>query len=303
MFLKPYGRAGVTEHGHSFDAPGGFVAVPLFWTNVASALTIAFRSFGAEALIIALCYLWYLLSRLGVRVDGLVLRRRSFGIMIEESRIAECELLTSPLYGSDVCWVRLSRSEDADMMRLVAILKEMTAEYRLAVFRFDQSESLPKHWPELQSHGVLAEFAIYSTRHSHDCSEAAPFARRPLAKKEVGSVRADFFLLKRNAKSIGLTGTYSVDFWPGIVWGGWGALIRSVGLRDAGLQTVAITENLARNQGARMFCIETSDGAKYRAARKIYEIYGLEVLLEIPDFYSDGESFLVFGKTLFENEG
>lgn len=285
----------IASHSATMDR---FSTVPLRWTNLGIALAIAVRSFRSEAFVIAICYLWYLVSLLGFRLDRLVLRRQVFEVRPAECTIVECEIITSLLYGRDVCWLRLSDTEGVEPAGLIATLKAKTAAYRLAVFRLDPSDTLPERWPELQSCGVFAGFAIYTLREIGDCRERG-FAMAHVSKDRAkDGVSADFFLVERDGKAIGLTGTYSVDFWPGIAWGGWGALIRSAGFRDAGLETVRITENLAQARKAAMFCIETSDGAKYRTARRIYEIYGLELLLEIPDFYSDGEAYLVFGKAL-----
>lgn len=288
----------MTDSGACLAARTDLTAVPLGWNNFVTAMIIAIRSFGSESFVIAICYLWHLLSLLGIRLDGMLLRRRRFAFHQAGQQVGELERLTSPLYGSDVCWIRLSCQAHIDRAQLIATLRQITAGYRLAVFRLETGDPLPAHWTELRAQGLLAGFAIYTLRssgkHPHNAREALE-ARASNAK---GEVSADFFLVIRNAKTIGLTGSYSVDFWPGIVWGGWGALIRSAGFRDAGIETVRLTECLAQRRKADLFCIETSNGPKYRAARKIYEIYGLSVLLEIPDFYHDGEAFLVFGKNL-----
>jgi hypothetical protein len=77
--------------------------------------------------------------------------------------------------------------------------------------------------------------------------------------------------------------------------------------RDAVFETLRQTEERAREEGAKWFCLETSDCEKYRHARKIYEIYGLELLLSIPNFYVDrkgrnGETLMVYGKPLIHPE-
>lgn len=287
----------------SSTAPNGELKlVPLGWGNVVKALFIATRSFGSEVMIIALCYLWALTSRAGLRLNHLVLRRKLFDVMEKNRVLAEFELLTSPLYGKDVCWVRVSYEEDIDPVRLIAALMQKTAKFRLAVFRLDEFDRLPEHWPQLEPHGTVAGFAVYSLRNTSDSQydPSAAFGTTP--RKAIGDVKAEFFLVERDREMIGLTGTYSVDFWPGMVWGGWGALTKSAGYRGAALETLRITEALVRDQNAGMFCLDTSDGAKYRAARKIYELYGLDLLLEIPDFYSDGEAFMVFGKQITSGE-
>jgi hypothetical protein len=115
----------------------------------------------------------------------------------------------------------------------------------------------------------------------------------------------DFGVVEREGVILGLTGVYEAGFWRDVTWGAWGAVDRASARRDAVFEILRLTEERARASGARWFCLETSDSEKYRHARRIYELHGLELLVTVPDFYrsSDGtsEALMIYGKPLVDS--
>jgi hypothetical protein len=127
-----------------------------------------------------------------------------------------------------------------------------------------------------------------------------PAVRVRFSGRRSVSSDCEFSVVECNGSIIGLTGIYETEFWRDVTWGAWGAIDPARARRDAVFETLRLTENRAKQNGARWFCLETSDCEKYRHARRIYEIYGLRPLLTIPNFYlnDDGkaEKFIVYGK-------
>jgi hypothetical protein len=147
-------------------------------------------------------------------------------------------------------------------------------------------------------------FYIYSSRSTPNGVTRFDRDRFITGRQNSLHTTCDFYLIERDGVPIGITGLYTADFWPGIGWGGWGAINREAAFRQTMFEALRLTEELARVRDLQWFCIETSDAETYRLARKIYEYYGLELLIEITDFFastdpwSKGENYLVYGKRL-----
>jgi hypothetical protein len=115
---------------------------------------------------------------------------------------------------------------------------------------------------------------------------------------------AEFHLVCRGLTPIGITGYYAADVWEHIGWGGWGGLRRKFARLKTVMSLLTETEALARQRGHEWFCIETSGAPEYRWARRMYEHYGMQQLLNVEGFFQDGstssrgDSYVVYGRRL-----
>ena len=64
----------------------------------------------------------------------------------------------------------------------------------------------------------------------------------------------------------------------------------------AGLHLLRHAEKVVASKGGRVLVIETSDAPPLARARRFYEALGYRECGRIPDFYSDGESKVIFAR-------
>jgi len=283
--------------------------VPLQIRNFWSAVSIARSGFGDETAMIVFSYLWYFWRNLRLPDFGLMARRQSMTLISRRTPIALVDIVTTAIHGWDVCWLDLELLRDCPMSDLLNYLETWPLAHRLLLVR---SHS-PLHWPHDEARfcfeGKLpapddGAFYIYSSRSTPNGVTRFDRDRFISGKRNSLHTTCDFYLIERDGVPIGITGLYTADFWPGIGWGGWGAINREAAFRQTIFEALSLTEELARVRDLQWFCIETSDAETYRLARKIYEYYGLELLIEITDFFastdpgSKGENYLVYGKRL-----
>jgi hypothetical protein len=278
---------------------------PIGLKNAKNALRIAWDCFGNEAAIIALTYAWHGL-RHWLPVDRMMASSGYYSLSLDGRSLGSVWCVTSVIHGSHVCWLDCNLGANADWTGVLPRLLSRLAWGRCAIIRLARQE------PSLEAAGAkplgrlpgpaggcfwlyLAPAGRSAARTPHIAFHRA---RRPLG------ICAQFHMVKRSNRPIGITGLYMTSFWPGLAFGGWGALRRKAAQRHTALALLAATEQLACLARADWFLIETSDAPAYRAARRAYEWYGLDLLLEIPNFFSmpsadkPGEAYLVFGRPL-----
>lgn len=276
--------------------------------DVARAMQIAADNFRGEVALVARSYLWHFGQRAGLGSLGAMWTRRHVDVTIRGETAIRIDLLSSFVHDKDVAWLDLGGRETPDVAMAVAAFRQWPRRHRLLVVRVDE-----QHMPRLLDAG-------FSPAGELPESNAGPvylFAARdriadgsgPRLKLRFSGRRrlessCDFGVVEREGTVLGLTGIYRTSFWRDVAWGAWGAVDRASARRDAVFEILRLTEARARAEGARWFCLETSDGEKYRHARRIYELNGLELLMTVPDFYrlSDGtsEALMIYGKPLAE---
>lgn len=278
---------------------------PLGASNIGAALRLATDSFGPEAAVVALTYLWHFARSL-VPADRLMVRSDGFDIVRDDATIGTVWRVSSMIHGTRACWLDVDLTSTEEPAAALLDIGAQLSRRRLAVFR------LPAPCESLVAAGAVAVGSLPGAAgeplwlYAADCPKAAARSGIRLARHRRRPIRLDaaFYVAFRERRPIGFTGIYATDFWPGSGWGGWGGLGRDVAQRRTALALLAATEDQARERGAQRFLIETSDAPRYRAARRIYELYGLELLLRIDDFFEaptverPGEAYLVYGREL-----
>jgi hypothetical protein len=280
---------------------------PLRLADVGRALRIAFTNFSGEVDLIVRSYAWHFAQRAGLNDFSAMWSKRRVRVSNGEQAMS-FDCLGSFVHGRDVAWIDLAGRDQADASLALDGMRRWPKVHRLLIVRvegallpmfinagFDIAGSIPhasgKHY---YLHAVRAQLA-----------SDIPAVRVLLGAREHLNADCEFSVVERSGAIIGLTGVYDVEFWQGVTWGAWGAMDPSAARRDAVFETLRLTEERARAQGSDWFCLETSDSDKYRHARRIYELYGLQPMLRIPGFYGEQggkpETFIIYGKAL--NEG
>lgn len=279
---------------------------PLRVADVARALHIAALNFGSEVNLIARSYVWHFAKRAGFEDVSAMWARR--GVRIGGAGEAvEFDVFSSFVHGRDVAWLDLSRIETDAADLVLDALSQWPRIHRLLVVRVND-ELLPLFVAAgFELAGTLPDgdgrhFYLHAPR-ERLASDDAPAVSIRFGLRDLPLADCEFSVVERDGGIIGLTGIYEVEFWRNVTWGAWGAMDPAAARRDAVFDTLRLTEQRCREQGADWFCLETSDSEKYRHARRIYELYGLKPMLRIPGFYVDGasekpETFLVYGKQL-----
>jgi hypothetical protein len=279
---------------------------PLRVADVARALRIAAMNFGSEVNLVARSYVWHFARRAGLEDVSAMWSTRTVRI-VSPAGTAAFDCIQSFVHGRDVVWIDLADIDDAGADVALDGLRQWPRCHRLLVIRinaelmpffvaagFDLAGSMP--------HGRERHLYLYATRQRLAQARREDVAVR-FGARTLPYADCEFSVVERDGAIIGLTGIYEVEFWQGVTWGGWGAMDPSAARRDAVFDTLHLTEARAKAQGAGWFCLETSDSAKYRHARRIYELYGLQPMLRIPGFYCDAgsagdEAFIVYGMAL-----
>lgn len=294
------------------SAAATITLAPLEPGNIRAALGLAMASFGWEAGAVALTWAWHFVRSL-VPADRLMVRSDGFDICKDGARIGSVWRVSSMIHGAQMCWLDVDLATAPapapppvpDRAALLLEIGARLAPRRLAVFR------LPAPCDALVAAGAQAGGSLpgptgaplwlYAAR----CTKPASASGLRLARRRRPiRLEAAFFVALRADRPIGFTGVYASDFWPGSGWGGWGGLRRDAGQRRTALAVLEATQDRAQAMGAQRFLVETSDAPRYRAARRIYELAGLALVLRIDDFFAaptahrPGEAYLVYGREL-----
>ncbi|KIT15140.1 rhomboid family intramembrane serine protease [Jannaschia aquimarina] len=120
---------------------------------------------------------------------------------------------------------------------------------------------------------------------------------------EHGFLKGDLdgmFVLTRGSKVIGVTGHSADEHVPDIAWLSWTYLTEEE--TGEGLGRFMLNELLGylREMGIRKLLIATSDYGEngemvYAAAHRMYEAFGAEVEMTVPDYHARGEAKIVYG--------
>jgi hypothetical protein len=280
---------------------------PMKLADMGRALRIAADNFRGEVGLISRSYLWHFSRRVGLGNFGSMWSKQVVEVSGDGAR-ASFELLSSFVHGRDVVWIDLAdQSDDAIDLALEAV-RHWPHRHRMLIVRLDRARAA-----RFENAGFATAGRIPDGEAEHIYLHAD---RRRIASIEVSKVKlrfrrrrhatsdCEFSVVEREGSILGLTGIYETDFWRDVTWGAWGAMDRASARRDAVFETLRLTEERARANGARWFCLETSDDEKYRHARRIYQLYGLVLLMSVPNFYDDGngtaETLMVYGKPLVD---
>lgn len=280
---------------------------PLRAFDMARALRIAAANFGNEINLIARSYLWHFSCRAGYADVGAMWKKRSVEVREAGTVNARFDCLSSFIHGSDVAWIDLAGCEDSLAAAALTAFRNWPQRHRLLVIRVDLGRVQSFLNAGFRLAGEIPDGSgkhvyLHATRRR----VAAPGSRKIAVKfgsRCVMDSDCEFSVVERAGSIIGLTGVYAVDFWRDVTWGAWGAVDPASARRDAVFEMLRLTEQQARIDGSNWFCLETSDSEKYRHARRIYELYGLQLLLTIPDFYPGDsregpETLMIYGKRL-----
>src|SRR6202011_2113256 len=200
---------------------------------------------------IVFSYLWYFWRNLRLPDFGLMARRQSMTLISRRTPIALVDIVTTAIHGWDVCWLDLELLRDCPMSDLLNYLETWPLAHRLLLVR---SHS-PLHWPHDEARfcfeGKLpapddGAFYIYSSRSTPNGVTRFDRDRFISGKRNSLHTTCDFYLIERDGVPIGITGLYTADFWPGIGWGGWGAINREAAFRQTIFEPLRLTEELAR---------------------------------------------------------
>lgn len=282
---------------------------PMKIGDISRAMKIAADNFSGEIGLVARSYLWHFARRAGFPSFTSMWAKWVVHLREDDSESVEIDLLSSFVHGRDVAWLDLA-SQPEDVVDLaMAAMRRWPRIHRLLVVRLERVHApqflaagfrVAGHIPD--GHGE--HIYLYADRNRIADRDQPAVKIRFSGRRSVTS-ECEFSVVESGGAIIGLTGIYEAEFWRDVTWGAWGAIDPARARRDAVFETLRLTEERAKQNGARWFCLETSDCEKYRHARRIYELYGLRPLLTIPNFYTndDGKSekFIVYGKPISED--
>lgn len=264
--------------------------VPLSYKNILPALGLARKSFGPEFPLVMATYAWHFYRRAGLPDPGLMAKRSTAQLPSDDGAERHISFVTTVIHGRDICWVDDHQDGWGEELRSFA------QAWRVCIFRCD--DPLPPMDGLILRGEMPTENGGLAYIYSFEPLSQPTVAPLHILRRQRLQTTADFHALSRARKTVGITGVYEAEYWPGIAWGAWGTLARQVAHRDAVFQAIALTESLARRRGARWFCIETSSDRRYASARAMYTHYGLRPMLNIPDFFGKHSDYRVYGKLL-----
>lgn len=282
---------------------------PMRIGDIARAMKIAADNFSDEIGLVARSYLWHFAHKAGFPHMTSMWAKWVVHIKEEGDEEVKLDILSSFVHGRDVAWIDLASQPEAVVDLAMAAMHNWPRFHRLLIVRLQRV-----HTPQFLAAGfrIAGHIPDGQDTHIYLYAEQKRIAdsSRPTVKLRFSGRRSvtsecEFSVVENGGAIIGLTGIYETEFWRDVTWGAWGAIDPTRARRDAVFETLRLTEDRARQNGARWFCLETSDCEKYRHARRIYELYGLRPLLTIPNFYKneDGQSetFIVYGKPISED--
>lgn len=284
---------------------------PMKVGDIVRAMKIVMDNFRGEVSLVARSYLWHFGRQAGIAGVGAMWAMRGVEVAADDGRSLSFDLLSSFVHDRDVAWIDLGgRSAGAIDFALEAF-RQWPRRHRLLVVRVDRPRAsqlleagfdYAGHIPDADAEHVY----LHATRR-YIADGSGPRLKLRFSRRRRLESECEFSVVEREASVVGLTGIYQTGFWRDVIWGAWGAVDRASARRDAVFEILRLTEERARACGARWFCLETSDSEKYRHARRIYELHGLQLLMKVPDFYqsSDGtsEALLVYGKPVVDGLG
>ena len=279
--------------------------------DIVAAMKIVMDNFRGEVGLVARSYLWYFGRQAGLAGFGAMWSTRCVEVTAKDGRSASLDMVSSFIHDRDVAWIDLGGRPAAVVDLALEAFRRWPRRHRLLVVRVDRrrASSLLEagfdhagHIPDADAEHVY----LYATAR-HIADDGGPRLKLRFGRRRRIESECEFSVVERDASVVGLTGIYQTGFWRDVIWGAWGAVDRASARRDAVFEILRLTEERARACGARWFCLETSDSEKYRHARRIYELHGLQLLMTVPDFYrsSDGssEALLVYGKPVVDGLG
>jgi len=282
---------------------------PMRLRDLGRAAKIAIDNFRGEVDLVARSYLWHFSRRAGLRGVGSMWSKRIVEVTAEGGARASFPLLSSFVHGSDAVWIDLAGQSDVATGLALDAVRQWPCRHRLLVVRVDVVRArrfldagfeCAGHIPD----GDGDHIYLHAERARLADDGAAKLKLRFRGRSRMAA-DCEFGVVEREGAIVGLTGIYETEFWRDVTWGAWGAMDRASARRDAVFETLRLTEERARANGARWFCLETSDAPKYRHARRIYELYGLRLMMTVPNFYADGsapaETLMIYGKPLADD--
>ena len=274
--------------------------------DIGCAMKIAADNFRGEVGLVARSYLWHFSQRAGLGNCGSMWTKRIVKVSAPGERTFTFDLLSSFVHDRDVAWIDLADRTSPDIEVAIEAFRQWPRRHRLLVVRVARPGAAALLEAGFGHAGRIPEadgehVYLYAQRDRISAS-SAPKLKIRFGRRRRTASGCDFGVVEREGSVLGLTGVYETDIWRRVTWGAWGAVDRASARRDAVFEILRLTEERARAAGAQWFCLETSDGEKYRHARRIYELHGLELLMAVPGFYrSDAdtsEALMIYGKRL-----
>lgn len=274
--------------------------------DVGRAMKIAADNFRGEVGLVARSYFWHFSQRAGLGNVGTMWTKRIVKVSAPGERTVSFDLLSSFVHDRDVAWVDLADHASPDVEVAIEAFRQWPRRHRLLVVRVARPRASQLLEAGFRHAGRIPEadgehVYLYAQRDRIGDSSAPKLKIRFGRRRRIAS-KCDFGVVERDGSVLGLTGVYQTDIWRRVTWGGWGAVDRASARRDAVFEILRLTEERARAAGAHWFCLETSDAEKYRHARRLYELHGLELLMTVPGFYrtdaGTSEALMIYGKRL-----
>jgi hypothetical protein len=263
---------------------------PLGFSNAVQFLRLAFSNFRDERPTILLTVAWYFLRNLSLPNFGVMIRCREMTIMEDSRRVlGNCLLTSSALYDSDMTW--LDWPPSADIRLLVRLTRNWPLRHRLVVVRIGRLLHAEMRPDDLHYGGSVPgqdgtdKLYIYYFFPRRDLPRGTESLRYRLRSCRAPYVSARFLAARCEGNLIACSGHFRTSFWPDIGWGSWAALHKRYVRKNLILDLVRDTEGRIHASGCKYFCVETTDAVEFRFARRLYELYGFERIVEIPDFY------------------
>lgn len=273
--------------------------------DVGRAMKIAADNFRGEVGLVARSYLWHFSRRAGLGNLGTMWTKRVVKVSAPGERTFSFDLLSSFVHDRDVAWVDLADRPSPDIEVAIEAFRQWPCRHRLLVVRVSRPRAVQLleagFWHAGRIPGADGEHVyLYAQRDRLEGGSAPKLKIRFGRRRRIAS-ECDFSVVEREGSVLGLTGVYETDIWQRVTWGAWGAVDRASARRDAVFEILRLTEERACAAGAQWFCLETSDAEKYRHARRLYELHGLELLMKVPGFYQSdagSEALMIYGKRL-----
>jgi ribosomal protein S18 acetylase RimI-like enzyme len=109
-------------------------------------------------------------------------------------------------------------------------------------------------------------------------------------------ISVEYYIVENNDDIVGTFGLYAMSWSPTSYWLGWIAIAPEHRRKGIGTSCLKMAEEMARQKGARLFCLETSQ--LYDEAIEFYVSQDFKPCGRIDKYYGKHEPLLIFSKRL-----
>jgi hypothetical protein len=238
-----------------------------------------------------------------------MVRRQSFLLLLEDICVGAMDIVWTRIHEADTRWLILQPRAIIPGEMLGPTIFELVPSCRIALLQVICNWKFFQPTPDFAYEGHLPgskgeEVPVYSVRQDRVPKGRFRLLQASLQDCRTPRIDAEFYALKQSGRTIGVTGYYITDLWPLTGWGAWGALHPKAAGFHAALTALKTTEEQIYAKGCEWFCVESSSARAYRAARRLYQIYGLQELLNVPYFFRDESGrpaisdYLIYGRRI-----